>query len=333
MGGKGSGRKRLEKLETAITGRKSGHAKRSPYDERTPVDKLLSTEIGWYTAGVDYYRATSSLLDTPVADVETAKRWVMDTIEAFGVVTTPPKPRAFLDYRGYQIDSVFCGVRPDGVMFQVSGGLARSGWRMVPTIAKPTRIDLHLTVAFEYDMPFLAAALGKEASMFEFGQGREPDLTLYHSYREKGDTLSVGSRESAVYGRVYDKYRESGNSTENEFAWRWEVELKKEACKDVLVNYRDSLGRDSAVASIVSGLFADRGVVCPGLYIPLRGIAKVPARPETDYESKIAWLRRTVAPTVMKLRADGANEQYLAALLGIEDIENVINEIEERKGG
>jgi DNA relaxase NicK len=289
------------------------------------VYELLATEMSGFEAGVDYYRASAKHLETPVVDLDTAREWVRNTVEEFGVVTTAPKPQSFLDYKGYQLDSVFAGVRGDGVIFQVSGALARRAWQAVPMIAKATRIDLALTVHFEYDMPFLAMALGKEATRYEFGAGKEPDLTLFHSLREKGDTLTVGSRESAFYGRIYDKYRESGNSENFAYSWRWETELKRELAPHVLSEYRDSLNRPHAVSSIVAGMFADRGVECVGLTIPVRGVGRSLDRDETTYEAKIKHLRRNVAPMIHKLRADGAPDQFLAALLGLDVVEEQLN--------
>lgn len=320
MGGKGSGRKRVApRLQLPEESVKQQSLRMSPHDVRTPIGTLLRTPMKGYGAAVDYYRATMGIIEAPVQSLDECFNWVCEVVFALGLVSTKPKPVTMLGFHGFQLDGVFCGISSTHAMFQVSGSIAREGYKYVPVSAKPTRIDLALTVWFEVYMPFLAEALCEGAKHHKTGNGRRPSISLIKSYTEDGDTAQMGSRSSEVYGRIYDKFAESGRSVEYEYAWRWEVELKGEWADYVVNEYRDSLCRPGAVGSIVAGLFRDRGFYCPGLDYPLLGEIRKPGVEATDWNAKIAWLKKQVAPTVMKLKADGAPDAFLATLLGIEE--------------
>jgi hypothetical protein len=124
------------------------------------------------------------------------------------------------------------------------------------------------------------------------------DIIIGH---EAGDTARIGSRKSNYHGRIYDKYRESGEEQYRN-CWRYEVECKGDAARVAarLVSTMDN--HPAPIAASVFRWYAARGVQCrfapdaPGELSPI-------GRPETDAEGQLRWLARGVAPVVKRLLA------------------------------
>lgn len=320
MGGKGSGRKPSVSHGT-------GNAQASAWwsgdlselNQLSDYSLYMKARQRKWAAGVDYIRATEPLHVAQVGTYRECIEWVNRVIEGTGVITVEPKGQQMLGFKGYQVDSVFAGVSGTHTMYQVSGGRAHEGHKYLPVGAGVTRIDIALTVWFEQYHPRLAEALARSAAQFTPTNGRPPAVTLTKSYRDEGDTLAVGSRASEVYIRLYDKFAESKHSDDWAYAWRWEVELKGTTAQHVYTNYRSGIDNATGCAAIVASMCKSRGLPCIGLDYALASQVTSPTRAATDYEEKLAWLRKQVAPTLQRLKADGATDAFLAALLGIDE--------------
>lgn len=318
MGGKGSGRRAV--LETDRTTKKDAPWWASDLSELTQLSdyrEYFKRPMSGYSSGVDYIRATEPLHVATVSSGRSAIEWVNRVIEETGTVTVEPKGQVMLGFKGYQVDSVFAGMNTTHAMYQISGSRAAKGHNYLPVGAHITRVDIALTVYFKEYHPRLAESLARTASFWSPPNGRPPSLTLLKSYRDEGDTLQLGSRSSEVYVRLYDKFAESNYDQQWAYAWRWEVELKGKTAGDVYANYHDQLNNPAACGAIIASLCRGRGLPCFGTDYALTGEVRSSVREATDYEEKLKWLRRQVAPTLQRLKADGAPNDFLAELLGL----------------
>lgn len=232
---------------------------------------------------------------------------------------------------GYKLVSsqgVSWGVRDSDVMLRLSGELAAEWWaEAVGYAGNVSRLDLQVTVKLREPVP-LAQLAARAAKRFQEGErgtrgrgrvGKPPVLVLGHG---SGDTCYLGSRQSAVFCRLYDKGCESGNVAaglcEEGEVWRYEIELHDEAATMAAHELRAARERGESVegriAAMVSGEFKRRGVRprfrCDGV-IPIRR-----ERKETDREKFLRWLGEQVR-TAIENRAEDDPSFKAEALLAL----------------
>lgn len=114
-----------------------------------------------------------------------------------------------------------------------------------------------------------------------------------------GDTLYVGSRESGVYIRIYDKSNEYGKDLG--YVWRFEVEFKSSKAP-VIAEHLKRSGIEIA-SDIVWTACRSRDIPTPliGRTVDIRG-RKISV---SSIDQKLAWLGGQVKPTVKFLMSIG----------------------------
>lgn len=226
------------------------------------------------------------------------------------------KPAQALGYKGQKIGTMFLGHNVDGTMFRVSGALAHTAAEMLSWIGgnhHVTRLDVQLTWAFGYNCEGEAETQSSAVHTFQQTNGRrqQPARRLILGYG-KGDTLTIGSRTSEVFVRVYDKSREQMTDP-NEGLWRYEVELKGERAQQALDMLYAAQDRQRAIFDLVDYWMRDRGVRTPWDdttdYVPPEI-----GRPETDAEKKLRWLEHNVKGSVAYLVMKGHRQLVMEAL-------------------
>jgi hypothetical protein len=133
-----------------------------------------------------------------------------------------------------------------------------------------------------------------------------------------GDTLYIGSRKSAQYGRLYDKGRED-HSDAYKNAWRWEVEYHdKHACQ-IAAQIQKARDPEATISSTVRGWWRERGVDCPwepGLAAP----ASVDSLRRTSTDAAtLAWFANQVAPAIKRVSGHIDWAEIVQALFGYEE--------------
>jgi DNA relaxase NicK len=125
--------------------------------------------------------------------------------------------------------------------------------------------------------------------------------------------VTVGSRQSQLYGRIYDKGKES-KQPEWEGYIRHELEVKEEQARDLHFWLMEEITREHMIKAIVGNYFEKRG--CPMYWedFETRETPAVEKRTRTD-ETKLSWLATQVAPTVRDLIDHGKGAEALTALL------------------
>lgn len=139
--------------------------------------------------------------------------------------------------------------------------------------------------------------------------------TMLHKEIWEGSTAELARRESAIFGRVYDKHKESGGEYPPG-TWRWEVELKRYASEQEHERWHGRTPDGQSVLELVSTQFQRWGIRVPW---DSRGDAPqwhAPPR-KRDVDAAADWLQRQVGPSARWV-AEIYGVDRLHELLGIE---------------
>lgn len=215
-------------------------------------------------------------------------------------------------YDGYHAGWVTIGRREDSDILQLSGAMADEwfddAWRVADHC---TRIDLAVTQwGVENGGEYLERAT-REVEAWKEAQGRTIGTKLiYDNFRPS--TLYLGSRESDLYARIYDKGLESGDPA-YEGAWRWELEIKGQPAQRTATALHSAGARADRIRSAVYNHFTRRGCPvpfkCDGPDLSIRTV-----RAPSDDSTRLAWLYRVARPSVQRLLLSGRSEAVFEAL-------------------
>lgn len=278
--------------------------------EAQPWDDLLS-----YGCGVDWVTCTYHR-DTDIHKINLAA--VLGLLRGFcqgGGVGYKMRSFGAHGYSGLGIGGAKWARRDDSTMLILSGwsgGL----FQQLPEIdeATCTRIDIRGDFKWPEDkVPRLAhwAYQQSQAYKKEAGAGRPWKCSIIVG--DSGCTTYLGSRQSAMYIRVYDKHAESGKD-EYKGVWRIEAEFHDEAANDIFHRLRVQPDLDGAASGVLAANIARRG-----LFVPITRDDKW--RPQdfyregvTDNNKSLEWLKTQVAPTIRRLLREGLEDDILFAL-------------------
>jgi hypothetical protein len=222
-----------------------------------------------------------------------------------------------LGYIGLKAGPLFLGLSYQGAMLQASGLTAQLVCELGLVPDNVSRMDLQATVWLREDDEGLARRVADDVEeAYKGRRGRRPAVRYIDGYG-RGNTAYVGSRgKRAVFIRVYDKARESGESVYSG-AWRYEAELTDDYARDAYYTAMESRFGEPMIARLLIGYLDLRGV---SLSLPneSRGFdrASLP-RGATTRERRLAWLQKQVRPTVERLMLDGVSREELVSLLGL----------------
>lgn len=264
--------------------------------------------------GVDYLRVT--------ADSEAGKKAILlawakgrAQMERLG---DRVRKGGMQGFTGESCGPLFYGRNDTHFMLQASGGKADELFPTLPWDSLHcTRIDVQITLQYDAYDPAIAQTIGTRRARGFLDHGRQPKprQNLHIGYG-RGDTLSIGSRSSPRYGRIYDKQQESKDERYAR-CWRFEVEYKDPVADKVVEFLRNSPSLDRAVAASVAGQMAEWGLA---LDLPVEPVlvAGSVGRREYDSDRAIKWLESQVRPTVERLLGTVDRASVLAAL-GLEE--------------
>lgn len=271
----------------------------------------------WYGA-FDYVRLTrpEGQIDADeTALYGKAARFAVASVE--GEVPTF-KPWHWQGYKGESCGNSAYGSGVQGSILQVSGWAADNLSGLGVPFSNAPRIDVQVTIWLEEDMPNLAELYAdvSDDSRRLSSTGRW-GVQLRKGYGN-GDTCELGSRESDVYIRIYDKMRESQDDAAYKNAWRFEVELADEPAREVWAGACSAKQSPETIAGWVRWYMARRGVPLPRTVPSI--LAASPERPnrDTDNTRRLAWLRNQVRPSIDKMRSTGVPLFEIRAALGID---------------
>lgn len=222
------------------------------------------------------------------------------------------RPWRWRDYSGFHAGEATVGRREDSDILQLSGYLADSWFdKAWLTSDHCTRLDLAVTVWGGGNLGNLAQRHNAEVSQWKRENNRTLGAKLIYD-NDYANTLYLGSRESDLFGRIYDKFVESGDPA-FKGAWRYELELKGDPAQRGAGRLHSAGNRPDRIRSAVFQHFARRGVQpvfsSVGTDLPIRT-----HRAPSDSATRLSWLATAVRPAVQRLCIAGHYEAVLDAL-------------------
>lgn len=280
--------------------------------------------------GVDYLRITSPQAST----YDHWLRMLKPELEMERALGRREHLRGLLGYYGPVGEHCFVGAGDQGAMVQLSGQCAYDHWYEASSYSmKATRVDVQVTWPVE-DEPGLYVR-----EMYQVGQ-LAPRANGHPAALEINDTpsgakmLTSGRRASELYGRLYDKERES-KLPEYKGCVRWEVEIKGAQAIDILRDLREAPDAPMMCRLIVNQFWKARGMT--PFWETFEAMNERPPvkRTKTD-ETRLAWFINQVRPTVETLREHGRMRSAVHALfddvLTPEQVQAILLLIEDERG-
>jgi len=186
---------------------------------------------------------------------------------------------------------------------------------------KCTRIDLQITVD---KGEYVTEAIREHLAIAEKRESEDNRYPTVHSYSGKhtGFTVYIGARSSSRMIRIYDKFAESKEARFMGHV-RYELELKKPRSQKLWDKFAAAvvggLEWRNAQAILIGTLIHEleaKGIDCGFDFSDAmeNAVDLTVARANTDLDRKLAWLRRSVRPTVQKLMLHYPKEDIIGAL-------------------
>jgi DNA relaxase NicK len=224
------------------------------------------------------------------------------------------KPWFWNGYRGEVVDGCSWGKRDDGVIIRVSASMARRHWKSILVFAdNVSRFDIQTTVLdreSKEDLARTAFARAQENSQILNGTVK----TAYTVNTPEGSTLTLGSRSSDRFLRLYNKTAETDHEYPNT-CWRWEVEYKGRRAYKVANDVNVSKSEAAACHNRVRTCFGSYGVRCAGEE-PTFGWRDAGIVRSTDDQRRLEWVKRCIRPTIGRL-VEAYDSETIAKALGL----------------
>ena len=260
-------------------------------------------------AGVDWLTCTAS--DPARSELLKAVGWGIVYGEA--EAGNDLKPWAWKGYDGISAGAASVGARMDGVIVRLSSECAAGNWLGAVQLANNvSRLDLAVTVRMAEQANPAREAYELARNYLSESRGRRVQKASHIETWSEGETAYLGSRQSARFGRLYNKGLES---KEERYAncWRWEVEYKGDTATHIAGEMAQCGNSSEPTLAYVWDTF-DRWGVPPiwgrGADIPLVSLGRNPS----DDDRRLHWLASQVAPAIERLIRRGKRQSVLEAL-------------------
>lgn len=270
--------------------------------------KVLLSAASLIDVGVDWF--TSTAVDGPTARLMllSADR-ILSQEQRRGFYV---KPWTMSGYSGWKCGRLQFGERPDGAIVRLTSDLAASEWWTIYQITgRCTRIDLQATLLLGSEVNDAIEAMVKSVLRFYQGRSDGPKVTKW-SDNQGGATVYLGSRQSLLFFRGYNKGAQSGLD-EFEGALRLELEVKSDAATLVIGRMLSSETVHSGILSELASYLHDRGISTNLAFASPRSYHERHLM-VNDEVTSLNWLRRQIRPSVQRLIERGLVDEVLDAL-------------------
>lgn len=260
-----------------------------------------------FNCGVDWLTCTSNEGGTS----NRLEDWAYSILKTRNAAGGQARAAFRLGFKGHLIDSMFCGRRDQEVMVQISGpSCTPLATEAIMRSTNVSRIDYQVTVWTEGEQAHLGRWTYNNLCAGTGGIGRPKKLALITGHPD-GETLMIGSRSSAAYGRLYDKGSESKLGLPR-VLWRYEVEWKGKRAKLEARQLAANGSSPSLVTCRVHSYYTACGVEPAFAPDEYTGALERPiAGPDT---STLAWFRSSVSVTVKRCFSEYGERSTLEAL-------------------
>lgn len=187
--------------------------------------------------------------------------------------------------------------------------------------AKPTRIDVRATARATKAQPRYPEGVRAVILRLRAEKGKELNKKMALFDGGCGNTgLTVGSRTSESYGRIYDHEAKHG-ARATALIWAHEVEFKGDTAKGFFNAYREADERPKYLAGVMRRRLEAWGVPCAWLAEHDK-ISIMRGSQQTTDEGRLAYLDKVVFPLIVKLMENGHSDEIKALIKkhGLEDL-------------
>lgn len=246
-------------------------------------------------AGADWLTAVSTSEQSAVL---MADLW-HDMLDEYGIPTRWREKQTWFGYDGTRVEHAFYGVREEQALIRLSGPMAYNHANAFLEVgARPSRYDVQLTGVVDNASQQIQR-MYEQACNFKPITGRPASVKAFLNRNRAFEGLYVGRRQSETFVRVYDKYEES-KQPEYKDCLRVEVELKAGTARSLAGLMMQATYKTTLAQNAVASTLQKRGVTLPW---EIRGEDVVfhKTTGPTPIESKAAWLRQQVSPTIQAM--------------------------------
>lgn len=271
-----------------------------------------------WTAYVDYLRVTMPL-NTDGVDVEMAyHEAVLSAGHLAGASVQGIVREKMMGYYGWKLGPAFWGKSSQGYMLQVSGVTAHNAFERDVPVNNVPRIDLQATYWYDRYYAGVAATVADLSNLERANTKGGRWLIRHINGMGNGDTCYIGKRgNSSKLIRCYDKWKESGESSDWLHAWRYEVELADEHARYAYKTLRQTQGTELDVLALMYIYCQERGVILPYEEKAACYVKESIKKDKTSDERYLEWLRKGVKPSIDKRLAGGVSLGEVLAALGL----------------
>jgi hypothetical protein len=267
-------------------------------------------------AGIDYLS-----LHTPMWSAERTStiEEVIGAYQAFSGNFSPLAYKQLLGYAGYGDDHLFIGQREDGYIRRISGAASDHLFPLVFAFGdRPSRIDVQATVRLSIDVNEAIQTHKAEAAVANLAlpESRQR-LISEHSDSRGGMTVYIGSRNSDIFGRMYNKYAKTKEGF-YENSIRYEVEAHNEhAHVWAAALYLAGPRRHRTCVSYVRDWFEGKGIATHITQPATRQVPPPIHRTAPTVQRTLDWLQKQVRPAVLRLLTE-VDRNEVVRILGLD---------------
>jgi DNA relaxase NicK len=277
-------------------------------ESRDSQGVVIESQVDWLTAGFDEGQKS-----------ERAQAWAFSRAQREKREGFLAAPFRLLGFDGYAVGRIRLGLREGDALLQLSGDLAeRYLAELVSEADRISRLDLAVTVRLPRPDAFAGESFYAQACNH---RAEHPNAARPWIVQDDdgGCTAYIGDRASDRFFRFYNKEAEARGRDDAAQAshyancWRYELECKGSqalpmartaaAAPDRRTFIQQQL-HDYCRRHGVEPIFSadDNGVLVPGF------------RRRSDTESRLGWLRKSVAPAILTLMEARDRAEILDAL-------------------
>jgi hypothetical protein len=215
-------------------------------------------------------------------------------------------------YQGERCGRIRYGERADGRLVMLSGDVAHKELeRGIALADNCSRIDLAVTVRQEPFDPDLERNTYTAYVLSPMREGKRARATLIQS-DDSGSTFYLGSRDSELFCRLYNKQQESKDAHYTN-CHRYELELKGDRAGETATRYANTVSQPDFTWCLVYDYLYQRGIT--PIFGTQTDLHLTPGfRRRSDTDKQLEWLAHQVRPTVDRLREFGKAREAHSAL-------------------
>lgn len=259
-------------------------------------------------AGIDWFTTTATDRKTATLLLLRAENLLSQEHRAGCFI----KPWRMMGYSGWRCGRLEYGIRDDGAIVRLSSSLAAlEWWSVFQLTGRCTRIDLQATLRHDKGAAWAMAAFSRSIKRHYKDRDDGPKITEWKD-NNGGRTTYLGSRQSALYFRAYDKGAQSGDENYAGCV-RLELEIKNGLCCSVIDSILSYESVPAGVVGILTLFIQKRGGAPLTVNTRHTSLYEVSQRLPDSVQS-LTWLNKQVRPSVIRLLEMNLIEETIEAL-------------------